>query len=96
MQDVYLCSGQSNMVFPVGPGNDYPIEDGGQSMANATAVILAANHPDMRERQKRSDLSPRCRLTVAGIRDVGAPHRHATAPHAQRSERLQWLADPRR
>ena len=49
MQDVYLCSGQSNMVFPVGPGNDYPIEDGGQSMANATAEILAAHHPDMRE-----------------------------------------------
>jgi hypothetical protein len=48
MQDVYLCSGQSNMVFPVGPGNDYPIEDGGQSIDNATAEIMAAHHPDMR------------------------------------------------
>ena len=46
--DVYLCSGQSNMVFPVGPGNGYPVEDGGQSIANATAEILAAHHPDMR------------------------------------------------
>lgn len=46
--DVYLCAGQSNMVFPVGPGNAYPIQDGGQSIANATAEIMAAHHPDMR------------------------------------------------
>ena len=36
------------MVFPVGPGNAYPNQDGGQSIANATAEIMAANHPDMR------------------------------------------------
>ena len=45
--DVYICSGQSNMVFPVGSGNNYPY-DGPQSIANATEEIKAANHPEMR------------------------------------------------
>ena len=37
------------MVFPVGPGNAYPTQDGGQSILHATAVIEAASdYPSMR------------------------------------------------
>jgi hypothetical protein len=46
--DVYICSGQSNMVFPIGAGNDYRGASGSQSIENATAELKAGNHPDMR------------------------------------------------
>lgn len=46
--DVYICSGQSNMVFPIGAGNPYQAQSGAQSIENATAEIAAGNHPDMR------------------------------------------------
>ena len=46
--DVYICSGQSNMVFPIGAGNPYRTSMGAQSIENASAEIAAANHPDMR------------------------------------------------
>ena len=46
--DVYICSGQSNMVFAIGAGNPYREKSGAQSIENATAEIAAANHPDMR------------------------------------------------
>jgi hypothetical protein len=46
--DVYICSGQSNMVFPIGGGNNYTGGQGPQAIDNSTAELLAANHPDMR------------------------------------------------
>ena len=44
--DVFLCSGQSNMVFPIGSGNDYWHGKGGQTIENATREMAAADHPN--------------------------------------------------
>ena len=46
--DVYICSGQSNMVFAIGAGNPYRTHSGAHSIENATAEIAAAHYPDMR------------------------------------------------
>jgi sialate O-acetylesterase len=41
--DVYLCSGQSNMVFPIGAGNDYEHHSGPHSIENASQELRAAS-----------------------------------------------------
>ena len=49
--EVFLCSGQSNMVFGIGAGNDYRdgVGSGAQSIENATAELAAANATGMRD-----------------------------------------------